>query len=248
VELIQESTSYERIASSYERIRGGEKRALAFANSLLSWIEGAKVVLDVGVGTGIIASLIASAGHEVLGVDLSPGMLRQAAGRIQYRVALADAVSLPIRPNSVDAVIFMWSLHHVGDPIAALREARHALRPDGTVVVVSATPERVVDDIDVLFRRLDVLMRPRESDWIRRSAEGAGLRLIAVDYCESESIRSPLDFVKQIEDRLYSHLWDVDPQRWTDVVEPVMDELRMLEAPERKRTAVLRAPIFVFST
>ncbi len=247
MDLIKESTSYERIAPMYEQIRGGEKRASAFASSLLSWIEDAKVVLDVGVGTGIIASLIASAGHAVLGVDISAGMLRQAADRIQQRVALADAVSLPIRANSVDAAIFMWSLHHVGDPTAALREARRAVRPDGTVIVVSATPEQIVDDIDVLFRRLDVLMRPREPDWIQRSAERAGLRLTAVDSCESESIRSPLEFVQQIEDRLYAHLWDVDSQRWTDVVEPVIDGLRFLEAPERKRTAVFQAPIFVFS-
>jgi SAM-dependent methyltransferase len=240
------STSYERIAARYEQERGGQGRAAAIAGAILPWLTPASAVVDVGAGTGIISAALVDQGLRVIGVDISPGMMSRASDRLPGAVALGDAQFLPCGTRTMSAATFVWSLHHMGDPVAALREARRAVRRDGRVIVVSATPENAPDDIQELFRRLDVLTAPREPDWIERAAISAELRPVGTAGVEINVERSPLDLVKQIEDRLYSPLWDLDGERWNSVVVPTMDALRNLENPHQTRLCALRSPLFIF--
>ena len=112
--------------------------------------------------------------------------------------------------------------------------------------MVSATPEPSPDEVQTLFRRLDVLTPPRAPDWITRAAVAAQMKLVASTHIEIDVERSPLDLAQQIEERLYSPLWDLDAERWNTVVVPVMESLRNLEDPSRKRRVTLRSPLFVF--
>jgi len=79
-------------------------------------------VLDVETGTGFIALLLAELGHEVIGVDISEGMLRIAREKarklnidnVEFR--LADAEELPFPDNTFDAVIarhVVWTLSNI---------------------------------------------------------------------------------------------------------------------------------------
>jgi SAM-dependent methyltransferase len=240
------STSYERIAARYEQERGGQGRAVAIAEAILPWLVPASAVVDVGAGTGIISAALVDRGLRVIGVDISVGMTSRALHRLPGAVALGDAQFLPCGTRTMSAATFVWSLHHVGNPVAALREARRTVRSGGRVVVVSATPENAPDDIQELFRRLDVLTVPREPDWIERAAIVAELRPVGTVSVEIDVERSPLDLAQQIEDRLYSPLWDLDSERWNSVVVPTMDALRNLEHPRQKRLCTLRSPLFIF--
>jgi SAM-dependent methyltransferase len=240
------STSYERIAARYEQERGGQGRATAIADAILPWLTPASAVVDVGTGTGIISAALVDHGLRVVGVDISMGMLSRALDRLPGAVALGDAQFLPCGTRTMSAATFVWSLHHIGSPVAALREACRTVRMGGRVIVVSATPENAPDDIQELFRRLDVLTAPREPDWIERAAMSAGLRPVGTVGVEIDVERSPLDLAQQIEDRLYSPLWDLDSERWNSVVVPTMDALRNLEHPRQKRLCTLRSPLFIF--
>jgi ubiquinone/menaquinone biosynthesis C-methylase UbiE len=242
------STSYERISARYERERGGQARATAVAEALLAWLTPGRPAVDVGVGTGIIAKTLTDRGVPIIGIDIADGMLSQAFVRLPGSVVLADAQELPLAPGSLGAAVFVWSLHHIGDPVAALREARRVLDADGHVIVVSATPDNVPDDVHVVFRKLDVLAPPREADWIMRAASSAGLRPTATTHIHLEVARSPLELVRQIEDRLYSPLWDLSAEEWNTVVVPIMDELRGLEDPDRKRVSTLHSPVYRFGS
>jgi SAM-dependent methyltransferase len=202
---------------------------------------------DVGVGTGIVAATLLARGVPVFGVDLSVGMLSQARDRLPGAVMQADAQALPFSDASFEAVVFVWSLHHVGGPATALGEARRVLRRGGRVIVVSATPDNTPDDVQALFRELDVLAPPRAVDWIGQAAESADLRRTATGQIRIEVARSPLELVEQIEGRLYSPLWDLDDRQWDRVVAPIMDELRGLDEPHRQRTSTLCSPVFVFA-
>ena len=104
-------------------------------------------VLDVGTGTGVLALLAAELGHDVTGLDLSPGMLAQAR-RHAMDAGLAvtwiegDAASPPVEPGSFDAVVarhLVWTLPSPGPAIGAWREA---LRPDGLVAVIDGCTAR----------------------------------------------------------------------------------------------------------
>jgi SAM-dependent methyltransferase len=109
-------------------------------------LDGCEVV-DVGCGGGWLARELAARGARVIGTEISDGQLADARargdahGRITYVVARAEA--LPLSDASVDAVVFMNSLHHVPEAAmsVALREARRVMRPEGRVLVAEPQAE-----------------------------------------------------------------------------------------------------------
>lgn len=86
-------------------------------------------VLDVGAGTGALSLLAAELGHEVTGLDLSPGMLAQAERKAGDRglaermtFAVGSATEPPAGP--FDAVMERHVLWTLPDPVGALRAWR----------------------------------------------------------------------------------------------------------------------------
>jgi SAM-dependent methyltransferase len=88
---------------------------------------GARVVLDVGGGSGKLARLLPSLSMRCLLIDLSPAMLALAP----RPAARADARRLPVATASVDAVAALYMLYHFDDPLIPIAEARRVLRPGG---------------------------------------------------------------------------------------------------------------------
>ncbi|MFI6172708.1 class I SAM-dependent methyltransferase [Nocardia sp. NPDC051052] len=122
---------YDNEAAHYDRTRGGTPRAEAAAAALNGLIPSHSLVLDLAVGTGIVAAELDALGHRVVGIDLSAGMLRRAARRLPGKVARADATALPLPSGSVDTVTAVWLLHLVDDAEPVLAEVARVLRPGG---------------------------------------------------------------------------------------------------------------------
>lgn len=93
-------------------------------------------VLDICSGTGLASEWYRERGHHVVGLDLSPVMLRHAAKRLTLTV-LASAASAPFLDDYFDLVLIRQCLHYV-DPVSVLRKARRIVRYDGKVAVASA--------------------------------------------------------------------------------------------------------------
>jgi len=97
------------------------------------------VTADIGAGTGFIAQGLASRVAKVYVIDNSPEMLAVARknlaafDNVEYR--LADGMRLPLPDASLDAVLANMYLHHVSDPLAALREMARLLKPGGRLVI-----------------------------------------------------------------------------------------------------------------
>ncbi|MFB9905165.1 class I SAM-dependent methyltransferase [Allokutzneria oryzae] len=121
---------YEVEAARYDESRGGQPRARAAATAIETLLP-AGPVLDVAVGTGIVAAAMA---RPVIGVDLSSAMLGHASRRLPGRVARADARSLPVASDSVSAVTAIWLLHLMPDSEAVVREVARVLRRGGVFV------------------------------------------------------------------------------------------------------------------
>lgn len=99
---------------------------------------GSGVCLEVGCGTGVHAATVRELGWTPVGVDVSAGMLRHARGRLA--IARADAQRLPLRDESLPAVISVMVHTDMPGYVAVVREAARVLRPGGMLVHVGVHP------------------------------------------------------------------------------------------------------------
>jgi ubiquinone/menaquinone biosynthesis C-methylase UbiE len=89
--------------------------------------------LDLGAGTGAATRALQAAGAaRVVAVDAAVGMLAHDAGHRPPGVA-GDALALPFATAAFDATVAAFSLNHLSDPAAGLREAARVTRPGGGV-------------------------------------------------------------------------------------------------------------------
>lgn len=98
-------------------------------------------VADLGCGTGSLSVLVAGAGHDVLGVDLSPAMIalartKAAAAGLAVGLAVGDAARPPLAPGSLDVVVARHVLWAFDDPAAALARWVDLLAPGGRLLLV----------------------------------------------------------------------------------------------------------------
>jgi ubiquinone/menaquinone biosynthesis C-methylase UbiE len=103
-------------------------------------VQPGLVLLDLGCGHGAQHPRLRQQQMHILGVDRSPGMLREACAQarragLDVRVCRGDATCIPLADGSVDRVMANHMLYHVPDPRAALAEMRRVLRDDGRVVI-----------------------------------------------------------------------------------------------------------------
>lgn len=119
--------------------------------------------LDCCGGTGRAARAFPDVEWTV--VDASGGMLERARRRGLAAVR-ADAARLPVRDESVDAVLVVDALHHVGDQSGVVREAARALRPGGVLAVADFDPDtlrgRAVATFEHLIGFESAFLRPTD--------------------------------------------------------------------------------------
>ncbi|MBT2445431.1 methyltransferase domain-containing protein [Streptomyces sp. ISL-36] len=114
----------------------------AWSHRLASWLPSEAVrVCDVGCGTGSLSAVMAEAGHQVTGVDLSPRMVDRARTKLRTaglegRFLVGDAAEPPTGDERFDALLSRHLLWTLPDPQSALRAWVTRLRPGGTLVLV----------------------------------------------------------------------------------------------------------------
>ncbi|MBW2731743.1 MAG: methyltransferase domain-containing protein [Deltaproteobacteria bacterium] len=91
-------------------------------------------VLEAGCGTGLVLERLRPHVDEVVGIDLSSGMLNHARGR-QLRVAQATVEGLPFPDESFDGVTSFKVLAHVPGIQEAMAEMARVTRPGGHLVL-----------------------------------------------------------------------------------------------------------------
>ncbi len=99
-------------------------------------------VLEVGVGTGINATLYPR-DCTVTGIDLSESMLEKARDRIarkgitNVQLLEMDAADLRFPDNTFDIVYAPYVISVVPDPVAVAREMRRVCKPGGRYVILN---------------------------------------------------------------------------------------------------------------
>jgi demethylmenaquinone methyltransferase/2-methoxy-6-polyprenyl-1,4-benzoquinol methylase len=107
-------------------------------------------LLDVATGTGKVAADLhrrSQPGGSVLGVDISPGMIRVARKRFGDRAGLdfvvGDALALPTEDGTFDAATIAFGMRNLPDYRQGFAELARSVRPGGRVVCLEiARPKR----------------------------------------------------------------------------------------------------------
>jgi SAM-dependent methyltransferase len=169
--------SFDALAPQWHDIVGDER--LAPLVEALGRLEAPPSrVLDLGTGTGKGAQLVAERfpEAEVLGVDLSPAMIEEAArllprglsGRVRFEVA--DASTLPLDDGAFDLVVLL-------NMIPFFSELARVTALDGTVVVahISGSETPIWTPPETLRERL----APLGFDRFEELSAGSGTALLA---------------------------------------------------------------------
>jgi ubiquinone/menaquinone biosynthesis C-methylase UbiE len=153
--VIHATTLYDLVAPVYERILTplhdlGISRATERALG-----AGPESVLDVGIGPGRGVALLSGNGRRVVGVDASRRMLRLAdehlaAERVRASLTRANALALPFRSGSFDAVVSTYLLDVLSDAEipSVLTELVRVLSPGGRLVLgTMALPNKLTHQV-----------------------------------------------------------------------------------------------------
>lgn len=139
------------------------------------------LVLDVCCGAGRAAEVVAPRVRQVVGIDLTGRLLELGAARLaesgtrNVLLQEGNARARPFVTGSFDLVYCFASLHHVGDPAAAVGEMSRVTEPGGRVVlqdlIVSIPDARErFDDVHRTIRRIGARSSRRSWSHCCRSA------------------------------------------------------------------------------
>ncbi len=178
--------------------------ARVFAQSLAreAALTGAETALDIGTGTGVLARELAESARRVIGVDISPALLRaartaaNAEGARNVSFVLADAHTLACLPDACcDIALTSFGLGET-DPTRSLRAVARVLRPGGRFYVQEwgpydheNDPRLLVDETLAEYLAPDV----DESHWQFR-------RLLAAPLPWGRQIQDTEDYVETLSE------------------------------------------------
>ncbi|HEX8339844.1 MAG TPA: metalloregulator ArsR/SmtB family transcription factor [Tepidisphaeraceae bacterium] len=133
-------TFFAGAARDWDLLRSELFGATFNVDALLSLIDPALVVADLGCGTGAVIEVLAPFAGRVIGIDNSAEMLAAARQRLATatNVALeqAELAALPLADAGVGAALMVLSLSYAADVPAVLAEARRVIAPGGRLVIV----------------------------------------------------------------------------------------------------------------
>ena len=92
------------------------------------------VLLDVGGGTGRVASAIRDLINEVFIADISLGMLKHTS-RESFKLVCSCSEAIPFSNESFDRVLMVDALHHVMDQRATASELLRVAKQGGIIVI-----------------------------------------------------------------------------------------------------------------
>lgn len=213
-----ESIAFDRAAEFYDRTRAISDESMERTIELLaSELSGRDRVLEVGVGTGLLALPLHEAGVEVAGIDLSHPMLgklvEKAGGAVPCPLVLADATRLPFAGDAFGAAYLRWVLHLVPDWRRVLAEVVRVVRPEGVFLVNLGAYEEARRAIQERFAEITGLsLKPVGLHWghydeLESEMTALGARVRELPSLHEDGTETLGEFVEGIEQNRYSWTW-----------------------------------------
>lgn len=210
-------------AARYDRSRPSYPHALV--ERILAVAPG-RDVLDVGVGTGIVARLFRDAGCRVVGIDADPRMA-EFASRSGFDVEVAKLEDWEAGGRTFDAVVAGQTWHWV-DPALGAAKAASLLRPGGLLALfwnADRPPDELAAAFGKVYRRVapDSLVARR---WLHGRSTAALDGVSGLARRPAEAIRASGGFAAPEEWR-FDWERDYTKDEWLDQVPTTGDHTRL---------------------
>jgi SAM-dependent methyltransferase len=230
---VADSVSFDRAAEYYDATRAIDPDTLSTTIGILAAELGDRGrILEVGVGTGVLALPLSDAGVPLVGVDLSRPMLgkllEKAGGRSPFPLIQADATRLPIGTAVLGGAYLRWVLHLIPDWCTALAEIVRAVRPGGVVVIEPGGYTGAWHEVWNLFVKaagptaapvgLDMHGDLDELDPAMEALGATPRRLPELRVPDDQTIA---DWLANIEQRRYSWTWSVGDEEVARGIEAI---------------------------
>jgi SAM-dependent methyltransferase len=238
---------FDRIAEHYDATRGGESRGDEYASEIDPLLgQTVAPVLEIGIGTGVVALGLARRGRRVVGIDVSSPMLARAILRVGNVVAKSDATKMAIASSSLDRAVSVWVIQAVDDPPALFLEVARVLRQGGRFVVCTGQSATRGDRVGQIIRQmaLDVderrgALRPRGVsveeviNWARPAGFGATVRTFERTWQSTKE-----EELYAIEHRVWPALRELNDHDAEEVTTPIVEELKAMSEEIFARRAI----------
>lgn len=134
---------YDRIGINYDETRKADPYLVERLFRLLAPQKEGKYA-DIGCGTGNYTIALNQKGVSLIGFDPSDKMLQEAASKnnqIVWRKGRAE--DIPLENSTMDGVIASLTIHHWRDLEKGFGEIYRILKPNGTLVIFTSTPQQM---------------------------------------------------------------------------------------------------------
>jgi SAM-dependent methyltransferase len=177
--------SYDSAAQAYAEHLAGELAQKPLDRHLLNRfaeaVGGRGLVADLGCGPGHVSRYLKEKGVEIAGLDLSPEMVRVAAGLnpgIDFRCGDMRRLDLP--DAGLAGAVAFYSIVHFdpGELGAVLREVRRVLEPGGLFLVAFHIGSSVVHVDDLFGAAVSLDFRFHLPEAVAAALRSAGLPVI----------------------------------------------------------------------
>lgn len=132
---------FDSIASDWHRLSRDVLGDFDLAAEVRSKLpESCPVLADLGCGLGDMIEALKGKADKVIGVDNSPKMLELAGQRLSgikgLSLRIGELSHLPLKDGEADCAVMSMVLHHMSQPMDALRESARAMKPGGELIIV----------------------------------------------------------------------------------------------------------------
>ncbi|OGW92216.1 MAG: hypothetical protein A3E74_03985, partial [Omnitrophica bacterium RIFCSPHIGHO2_12_FULL_44_12] len=147
---------------------------------------GKLLCLDVGCGTGAIASYLCQNNIKTIGVDLSYHMIQsgQKCAPNQAQCIVSPSTRLPFESGFFDCCYTVCLFHHLSEPdqIKTLREMKRVTKRGGLVTIFEHNPYNPVSQLIVKLSPLDKNVRLLTKSKVNQLFSETGIQTVLQKY------------------------------------------------------------------
>jgi SAM-dependent methyltransferase len=135
-------------------------RCLQWLRTVLAYKAPPGRVVEIGAAHGVFVALLAAAGFDATGIELSPWVVDYARRTSGARMLLGPLEDQQLDPRSCDLIVALDVLEHLPDPVGTMTRCAELLRDDGLLVLQTPRRQAGVDFIQASSGRFRDMLIP----------------------------------------------------------------------------------------